>query len=646
MESTGSPAPRCGGRKIRALLPEGELDGYRIGMRQGTVEILPGRATTVWTYDGLVPGPCIRQAKGRASVVRFVNELQDSSGNGIPTSIHLHGVASLPQYDGYAEDLILFWYHDHTIEKTSRNVYMGLAGMYLVDYDDCDFQDPSQAERLPSGEYDIPLVIQDKRLDGDGQLIFNDSLRRSLYGDVMLVNGVPWPRLAVTDRNYRFRILNAGTSRVLNLGLQAEGDGPPAYEQGIKDTFFAGGFLLVEMIGRFDVHQGNYMTHCHNLVHEDHDMMTRSAIGSRECLFPSYAEAPCLAARRAISFMVKGCLGCTGAPHLRHQHATCIAPSSPGEEPLQPGPHHPVGGHEPVRMGYEVVEFLVEGATGPDHVGLRQPRLRTGDRNHRQLGAPVELNRTAKVIITAHQQSGTPPMDPGQFLEGLAPLGGGAAVGFNHRFVGRQAGDATDFRESLGPIRVPSAGKDHHRRFAQVEQFKGKQLSMGEAPTGNHHHIGPGQVGWFDQFHRTRLPHRQPAAKGGGAGRPCEEQGDGYNAFAEGWIRQQKPQQHQQQPGWQWHRELRQQLGDGKHHPFGSNGCFIMINLQPSTFSLQPWPSSRPVPPMRRPVCSEPHGAKATTRLFRHGHSQAVPIPAELAYDRSDLELEIEREGL
>lgn len=35
----------------------------------------------------------------------------------------------------------------------------------------------------------------------------------------------------------------------------------------------------------------------------------------------------------------------------------------------------------------------------------------------------------------------------------------------------------------------------------------------------------------------------------------------------------------------------------------------------------------------------------ATTRLFRNGHSQAVRIPADLAYERSDLELEIERVG-
>ncbi len=38
-------------------------------------------------------------------------------------------------------------------------------------------------------------------------------------------------------------------------------------------------------------------------------------------------------------------------------------------------------------------------------------------------------------------------------------------------------------------------------------------------------------------------------------------------------------------------------------------------------------------------------GAKQRTRLFQNGNSQAVRIPRELAYARSDLEMEIERQG-
>lgn len=34
-----------------------------------------------------------------------------------------------------------------------------------------------------------------------------------------------------------------------------------------------------------------------------------------------------------------------------------------------------------------------------------------------------------------------------------------------------------------------------------------------------------------------------------------------------------------------------------------------------------------------------------TTRAFKNGNSQAVRIPADLAYERTDMELEIEREG-
>lgn len=35
----------------------------------------------------------------------------------------------------------------------------------------------------------------------------------------------------------------------------------------------------------------------------------------------------------------------------------------------------------------------------------------------------------------------------------------------------------------------------------------------------------------------------------------------------------------------------------------------------------------------------------ATTKLFKNGNSQAVRIPAELAYSRSDMDLVIERDG-
>ena len=133
------------------------IDYYEITMQKAEVDILPGLKTKMWCYvgKGLAPsavGPIIRHQggvepadEGRTSVIRFINNLGTTIEQGraepIATSIHLHGMASLPQYDGYATDLIppgyfkdyfypndraaTLWYHDHAIHKTSRNVYMG-----------------------------------------------------------------------------------------------------------------------------------------------------------------------------------------------------------------------------------------------------------------------------------------------------------------------------------------------------------------------------------------------------------------------------------------------------------------------------------------------------------------------------------------
>ncbi|MDZ8051284.1 MAG: multicopper oxidase family protein [Aulosira sp. ZfuVER01] len=216
-------------------------DYYEIKIQKSAIEILPGLKTEIWGYNGISPGPTIRQRGGkrdeggRFSKVRFINQLdKDAQGRLINNVIHLHGMASLPQYDGYTIDYIppqyfkdyiypndraaTLWYHDHTLDFTSRNVYMGLAGMYIVE-DDYELNLP-----LPKGEYDVPLIIQDKRLANDGSLIFNDNNQRNLYGDVILVNGVPWPQMQVANRKYRFRVLNASTSRNYKLILSQKPD--------------------------------------------------------------------------------------------------------------------------------------------------------------------------------------------------------------------------------------------------------------------------------------------------------------------------------------------------------------------------------------------------------------------------------------
>jgi spore coat protein A, manganese oxidase len=214
-------------------------------------------------YEGLFPGPTMIQKEGQPACVRFINRLpkivddpieKDSQGcfvrpeyhpSGMRQQvndavIHLHGMNSQPYYDGYALDVIppnyykdysypndeagTFWYHDHALDHTAENVHRGLAGMYLVQNEQ---RDQKELE-LPSGTYDIPLMLQDREFEpdpaGDARVFtdrvpFNNHCSNSFYGDVICVNGVPFPYLEVERRQYRFRILNASPSRHFRLAL-------------------------------------------------------------------------------------------------------------------------------------------------------------------------------------------------------------------------------------------------------------------------------------------------------------------------------------------------------------------------------------------------------------------------------------------
>jgi FtsP/CotA-like multicopper oxidase with cupredoxin domain len=208
-------------------------DYYDISMRKSTLQILPGYQTEVWAYNGVFGGPTIQSVQGRPAVVRQTNALpakHPSLGYEAWTSVHLHGSASLPQYDGYASDITrpgqykdyqypnnqdarTLWYHDHGVHHTAENVYMGLAGMYTLS-DELERSLP-----IPHGRYDVPLIIRDAMFDTSGQLLFDDPEHAGVFGDVILVNGKPWPVMKVERRKYRFRILNASVSRGYRFAL-------------------------------------------------------------------------------------------------------------------------------------------------------------------------------------------------------------------------------------------------------------------------------------------------------------------------------------------------------------------------------------------------------------------------------------------
>jgi spore coat protein A, manganese oxidase len=224
------------------LYPAGTSAGrpvYVLRQKQFPAKLLPdGTATQMFGYNGQFPGPTLQVYKDQPVVVRQVNDLpprHPTLGYELATSTHLHGHPSLPEYDGYANDLTrpgqykdyLFdndeaartiWYHDHAVHHTAENVYMGLAAQYHV------LDHAEDKLHLPRGRYDQPLIINDVAFTAAGQLLIDDRSHSGILGDVILVNGRPWPVMQVEPRKYRFRVLDASIARGYRLRLS---DGGP-----------------------------------------------------------------------------------------------------------------------------------------------------------------------------------------------------------------------------------------------------------------------------------------------------------------------------------------------------------------------------------------------------------------------------------
>lgn len=202
-----------------------------ITMAQTCVQLLPGPCTTMWTYNGTYPGPTIRRPTGQTTQVEFTNDLPAAAGS---TTVHNHGNHSTSQDDGQPMTQLINsggsytytynhqedggnergatqWYHDHRMEVTGRNVWMGLAGFYILD-------DPADPQTLPAGQYDIPIMISNRAFDANNQLSYNFN-RGGVAGLTQLVNGRPQPYLEVGDRTYRFRILNGSNASVYFFAL-------------------------------------------------------------------------------------------------------------------------------------------------------------------------------------------------------------------------------------------------------------------------------------------------------------------------------------------------------------------------------------------------------------------------------------------
>ncbi|MCP4342512.1 MAG: multicopper oxidase domain-containing protein [Desulfobulbaceae bacterium] len=97
---------------------------------------------------------------------------------------------------------------------------------------------------LPAPEYEIPLVLQDRIVKGNGKLSYDIKFDDMFLGDVMVVNGKIWPFLNVEQRKYRFRVLNGSNSRAYTLQLP---DNRPFYQIGTDGGFLPHPITLTEL---------------------------------------------------------------------------------------------------------------------------------------------------------------------------------------------------------------------------------------------------------------------------------------------------------------------------------------------------------------------------------------------------------------
>jgi spore coat protein A len=205
-------------------------DRFELTIREGRAEIIPGELTPVYGYDGIYPGPTIRARRGRTTVVRVTNGLTFNQ------NVHLHGGLVPAASDGHPMQLIApggaftytypntqdpatLWYHDHAHGLSARTMFYGLAGFYIVD-DDLG---------LPSDDFDVPLVIQDRAFNADGSLRYTENIDEGFIGDTIVVNGSVSPRFAVKRALYRLRFLNASNARDYSLRLS---NGDPMVQVG------------------------------------------------------------------------------------------------------------------------------------------------------------------------------------------------------------------------------------------------------------------------------------------------------------------------------------------------------------------------------------------------------------------------------
>ncbi len=223
----------------------GDVATYTLNAQENVnvvVETPEGSWTTpMMRYNELQLPPVIVAKRDDTIKVNVNNNLIASDED---TTVHWHGFKIPGSQDGgpdfpipagtsktysftLRQPAASLWFHPHAHGTTATQVYKGLAGAFILTDDITDALETNN--ELPSGEYDIALLVQDRQFteetnaSGVRDLVYQVGMR-GVLSDRILVNGVEMPALDVATSQYRFRLYNASNARTYDFALDNGAD--------------------------------------------------------------------------------------------------------------------------------------------------------------------------------------------------------------------------------------------------------------------------------------------------------------------------------------------------------------------------------------------------------------------------------------
>ncbi len=223
---SGEPAPFTTPLPIPRLIDAAEQgNAVALNAMSGRHAFIPGKPTLTYGYSAPVLGPVIRLRRGNDMAMIVENNLDAA------TTVHWHGLLVPGDNDGGPQQLIhpgetwrpvlridqpaaTLWFHPHPHHDTARQIYMGLAGMIIID----DGSDVRLG--LPRT---FAVILQDRTFDADGGIDYDNNALNELdiaygaRGDTIIVNGAIALVAKVPRGLVRLRFLNAANAQNFEL---------------------------------------------------------------------------------------------------------------------------------------------------------------------------------------------------------------------------------------------------------------------------------------------------------------------------------------------------------------------------------------------------------------------------------------------